>query len=281
MKIKRIISCIIACALVISLCACGKKSTEKAQVKSPTELQKYYENYFTSKDVGVAGNNIKATIGNASIELLENSDKTKKMSFSNDKNTYEFYKTIDNKQYVHVVETDEKTEDKNDTWYQYFSSEDDEADKDKKFDIFKEDSSLNFASKKIRGEAFKNIKYLKTEKGIDYLSVSVENNSFVEDSDSSTTTSKLTSSINEVGVDSKTHKIVSLSGEHTIPAISDTGAIPEKDQKLKVKISFLNADTAKIDIPTKTEKCNAEAVLTLFFKASLLLYDYDYANTGS
>ena len=272
MKIKRIISCIIACALVISLCACGKKTTEKAQVKSPAELQKYYENYFTSKDVGVAGNNIKATIGNASVELFENSDKTKKMSFSNEKNTYEFYKTIDNKQYAHVVESTGKTKDKNDIWYQYFPSEDDEADKDEKFDVFEKSSSLDLTSKRIRGEAFKNIKYLKTEKGIDYLSVSVEK-------DSNSSTIKLDSSVKEVGVDSKTHKIVSFSGESTIPAISDTGAIPEKDQKLKVKISFLNADTAKIDIPTKTEKCNAEALLTLFLRASLIFYDF--SNFGS
>lgn len=271
MKIKRIISCIIACALVISLCACGKKSTEKAQVKSPTELQKYYENYFSSKEAGFAGDSVKIAFNGFSLETLTASDKTKKMSFADNKNTYEFYKTSDDKQYVHVIESNETTDKKTDTWYQYIPSKNEGMGESKEQDLFIKDNSSKLTSRKIKGESFKNVKYLKTEKGIDYLSVSVKGNSFDMND-------KITSSVNKIGVDSKTHKIVFASGKSSMSSLSGKEGTSKNDIKIKMDFTFSNPKSIKMNIPKKIEKCDAKTFLSLFLKASYLMVNYVNVN---
>lgn len=55
----------------------------------------------------------------------------------------------------------------------YLPSENEEADRDEDYDIFENDFSLGLDEFNIEAKNIEDVKYLRTEKGIDYLTVSV------------------------------------------------------------------------------------------------------------
>ena len=316
---------IIACILVLSLCACGNteskndgatNATSATEVDKTVELQKYYESYFNSEDFGFAGNSIVATTDGATIEISQAEDNSGKVSIGYGENLFEVYKTADNKQFAHIIMPDEETGETADAWYQCKVDEKAEDEKD----VFESmTSDTNFDEYKIEPDKVKDIKYLRTEDGIDYISA-VTNNS---DSDTETTvttyeiefkqddntysftyvvqeadgvsgnismdenvpedfsaldfdfdfeknvmTNKETgknipftvvsktdgeqSTNIEIGVDAKTHKIVSISGE-------ENGA--------NVMVKFSTLDTIEVNVPDTVEECDEETLAMLYLSA--------------
>lgn len=258
MKLKRILSGVLVFILIISLCACSTKKkkyenrlnllTAETQENNIIKTQKYYENYFTSEDLNVNGDSVNLMVGNFSMERLLASDKSKKLSFSKNNNVSEFYETIDGEQYAHIVAPDEETGKMTDNWYHYLSSENEEADRDEDYDIFENDFSLGLDEFNIEAKNIEDVKYLRTEKGIDYLTVSVRR---VENGNKSTNDC-------EVGVDAKTHKIIFVSGKFPVVSL-DEDMNSNKNLKIKMVITFSDVDSIKMNIPKKVKKCDIDA----------------------
>ena len=330
MKMKKILCGIIACLLILSLCACGNTenkddvaidATKATEVDNTAELQKYYESYFQSEDFGFAGNSITAKTDGATIELALAEDNSGKVSIGYGENLFEIYKTTKNEQYAHIIMPDEETGETADAWYHCVIDEKNEEDEE---DVFASMSSdVSFDEYKVEADEVKSVKYLRTENGIDYINVVKDNEDydaetvqttyeveFVQDEKTYSFTYTTTVSENgtgtsvtnenvpdgfevldyefdfeknvmkheengktisfevisktepektvemEFGIDAKTHKIVSISGE-------ENGA--------SVMVEFSTTDTVKVDVPDTVEECDEETLAMLYLAAMFSL----------
>jgi hypothetical protein len=367
MKIKKILCSILACAMIVSLCACGTdteddtttnpsssivatedSSTEATEegstedgttdVTEPTEdsstdgdsdkdsentdLQSYYEGYFSSEDFGFVGNSVSIKTDKGTIEVLQAEDKSGKVMISNGENLFEIYKTVDNKQLAHVILPNEETGENEEVWYQCKVDETSEEDV---YDSMSSESGFDTYNTKLSN--IKDIKYLRTENGIDYVSAVQEtvndDDDIFADEDAKTITYEIefekdgqkysftqtvttsengTASVTmnenvpedfnvtdykldfdkkvmthndtnetipftilsetedtgvstsdlEIGIDAKTHKVVSISGV---------------ENGLDTVVTFLSTDTIKIEAPVDFKECDEETLAGLYLVA--------------
>ena len=334
MKIKKILCGILACSLMATLCACGtedKKGDETSgtsqttEAIEATELQKYYDGYFKSEDFKIAGESIEATTGDAYMKVLNAKDGTVQMGFGREETTSEFYITGDKALYAHIVMPNEETGEIEDKWYHYDTSKQEEDnEEDEMKETFSEmgdtaKSSSNLDMYNLTAEGIKNVKYVETKDGIDYLTVSVVNPEYDAEANATTynieftedgktysfdytTQDNETNSVSvvynkrpddfdaldydfdfdksvmtnkedstktipfkvvskivpqetvdiELGVDAKTHKVVSMVSE-----MYDT----------KTTLKFFDIETINFEKPDKAEECDADTVMALCMAA--------------
>ena len=260
---KKILAFILAMVMVFTFAACGgdktsissKPVTENTNknevadtVMTPEALQMYYENYFASDDVGFAGECMTAESEGMKVTILANKEGENLFSMAIGENLFEIYKANDKTEYIHLktisVEADDANEkiEATDNWYKYIPAE--TSENKEMFNFMSE----NFSAEelKVKADSIKSVKYDKTEDGIDYISVvstefEIEEGAATDSSDSEAYDVTWT-----FGIDSKTHKIVTVS--QTMDDIVTT-------------VTFSSADEINVTVPESVEPINEEGIM--------------------
>ena len=255
-NMKKLLSLIIITTMIFSLVACGNNKTDTSieeqgtqqttnEVKTPEELQKYYESYFSSDDVGFAGESLEAETEGMSIAILSTKDNEGLFTMKVKENIFEIYKAKDKSEYVHVKIVDTETKD---VWYKYNP-------KDITNELFEQMSKeIDISTFKIKTDTIKSIKYQKTEEGIDYVDV-VSTETETNDANTSSNVSQKKVDVNwTFGINANTQKIVSVS---------------QKDNNVVSVVNFSNTEKIDIKIPKKTNPINEEEMMTLYMAVIL------------
>lgn len=185
--LKRMLCCFLVVLMLMSLCACDNKTktedntTSTVDVSDNTEvvdLQKFYTNYFASEKLRFAGDSIEMSNDKMNIKMINAKDGKNLFSFGNDKNCFELYQDTDGKEYIHVlinqitkqenVETEEI-----DSWY-YLDTV--KIQNTATFEDLFKDFAIDFTM--FQGTNIRNIKYLRTENNIDYISAKLNTSEF-------------------------------------------------------------------------------------------------------
>ena len=252
---KKFLAIILSILMVFSLAACGdteketdnNTNTESTEIKdrTPEEIKEYYQTYFGSSDLGFAGSSIAVKSDGMDITVATTKDGEGLFSIGVLDNKMEIYKDKSGKQFVHVVlAATEATEDKEateatDTWYRFVPSKESTAEDE---DIFTSMSSdFNTDELAVKQENIKNIEYVETKEGIDYIKVTQT----VKDEDTGETNDEVW----DIGINASTHKIVTIS--QTVDDIVQT-------------VTFSNTDKIDVKVPENVEECDEETVAGLY-----------------
>lgn len=260
---KKILAFILAMVMVFTFAACGGDKTSVSSnpvtentnknevadtVMTPEALQMYYENYFASDDVGFAGECMTAESEGMKITILANKDGESLFSMAIGENLFEIYEANDKTEYVHlktvgvgVSGANEKIE-TTDNWYKYIPTE--TSENKEMFNFMSETFSAE--ELKVKTDSIKSVKYDKTEDGIDYISVVSTEFELGEDVTTESSNSEAYDVTWTFGIDSKTHKIVTVS--QTVDNVVTTA-------------TFSSADKINITIPESVEPINEEGIM--------------------
>lgn len=127
--------------------------------------QKYYDNYFKSKDFDVNGTTIKGISEGINIEMVKALDDTYKLCMSNDAVSTELFMLSDNHVYLHAFLPDEDTGEPVEYWWHAIMTPDEE-----------DDGTLDMTDEMIFNvDSIEKVTYLKTENNVDYLEVITKN----------------------------------------------------------------------------------------------------------
>lgn len=263
---KKILALILAMVMVFALAACGSNETGTSttpntentnqtettdKVMTPDELQKYYEGYFASDDVGFAGECMTADTEGMKVIISTNKDGEGLFSMTVGENQFEIYKAKDKTEYIYAKIAGMEASGENeaveavDAWYKYVPAEDSEN--KEMFSSMSED--FDTEELKVEADDIKSVKYEKTENGIDYITVvstelEVEEGVTLEGAEPETYEVTWT-----FGIDAKTHKIVSAS---------------QTEDGVVSTITFSPADEIKVTIPESVETIDEEGVMGVY-----------------
>lgn len=258
---KKILALILAMVMVFALAACGSNeagtsttpNTENTnqtettdKVMTPDELQKYYEGYFASEDVGFAGECITAEGEGMKVIVSTNKDGEGLFSMTVGENQFEIYKAKDKTEYIHakitgVAEGEEATESV-DAWYKYVPAEDSEN--KEMFTSMVDDMDTDEMA--VDADTIKSVKYEKTENGIDYITVVSTELEEKEETVEGDTSYDVTWTF---GIDAKTHKIVSAS---------------QTEEGVTSTVTFSTADKIEVTVPENVETIDEEGVMGVY-----------------
>ena len=258
---KKILALILAMVMVFALAACGSNeagtsttpNTENTnqtettdKVMTPDELQKYYEGYFASEDVGFAGECITAEGEGMKVVVSTNKDGEGLFSMTVGENQFEIYKAKDKTEYIHAkitgVAEGEETTESVDAWYKYVPAEDSEN--KEMFTSMVDDMDTDEMA--VDADTIKSVKYEKTENGIDYITVVSTELEEKEETVEGDTSYDVTWTF---GIDAKTHKIVSAS---------------QTDEGVTSTVTFSTADKIEVTVPENVETIDEEGVMGVY-----------------
>ena len=252
---KKILALILAMVMVFALAACGSNeagtsttpNTENTdKVMTPDELQKYYEGYFASEDVGFAGECITAEGEGMKVVVSTNKDGEGLFSMTVGENQFEIYKAKDKTEYIHAKITGmtdgEETIESVDAWYKYVPAEDSEN--KEMFTSMVDDMDTDEMA--VDADTIKSVKYEKTENGIDYITVVSTELEEKEETVEGDTSYDVTWTF---GIDAKTHKIVSAS---------------QTEEGVTSTVTFSTADKIEVTVPENVETIDEEGVMGVY-----------------
>ena len=266
---KKFLAILLVVVMMFSVVACKQNSgmlegpldknvpssNDETPEKTPEELQAYYNEYFNGGDLKIFGNSIVANTEGLVMKLvsLENGETLFETAVG--ENVIKLYKQSEENQYVYIKMTlDGQTVD---GWYKYVETTDVEHEQsddivvESSESIFESFSSeLDLADITDFGQIME-VKYEKTENGIDYVTIkSLQTDEYEESYEI----------VCSVGVNSETNEIVSIS---------------EESDGVVATVTFEKLDKIDYDVSSELEEITDEEIMSYYFAMIFSMMETD------